>query len=117
MTDERFALLYSLKPNDVIRLNGSLRVVRTVKWSNKRCRGRRLDARPRGLFTFVILKCSKTRRCYTVYTGTDLAQKPLELIGRGFKSKNEALDAAILANIQNPVEHQTLSCCAVHGIY
>lgn len=117
MTDERYNLLRSLRPGDVIRWNGTLRVVRTVKWSDKRCRGRRRDARPSGIFTFVILHCSWTGRCYTCYTSSDLAQKPLELIARNFHSKSIALDQAILTNIQNGTERPTLSCCDVHGIY
>lgn len=117
MTDERFALLYALKPNDVIRLNGTLRVVRTVKWRNERKRGRRRDARPRGIFTFVILHCSWTGRCYTCYTSSDLAQKPIELIARNFRSKNAALEQQILHNIHHALDHPTLSCCDVHGIY
>lgn len=108
MTPERYEFLKSLRQWDVIRFNGKLRVVREVKWVGMR-----------GFFTFSILRCSWTKRPYTVYNSTDLGNPKfnLELVFRNYRPKL-ILETVLQKTIQRdqPSRMLELNCCDVVGI-
>jgi hypothetical protein len=95
-----------LRAGDVLRSRGgTLRVVRTVT--------RKKDGRLWGV-SFVIMRCSWTKRPYTIYTFTDLKVFRFTYVGARVRLDSE-LDRKILRAIRNNGE-RSLSCCAVRGV-
>jgi hypothetical protein len=113
MTEEQFQFLASLRKNDLLLVNGRLRVLRDVhrssssKWK-----------RDHIWFYFVILRCSWTNRPYTLYEANDMKNKRIELVARNFKQKDNGFVEAFARELLHPrPEDVKLSCCDVHGIY
>lgn len=119
MTDQKYALLKSLRTGDVIRLNGSLRLIRKIEWrAHKPKRGLpKTYTYDKGWFYFAIRHCSWTRRPYTLYSSVDLASMHVELIGRNVHTKHETFDHAFLTAIEQRLDApRLLSCCDVRGM-
>ena len=122
MTPEKYAFLKSIKDGTIIRMNGSLRIVRRVIWiTHEKKRGRpKCYTYDKGYFYFVILHCSWTRRPYTLYTSTDMCSKVIEIIGHNYKSKMPIFDAALEIELDRggltPTNRLQLTCCDVQGI-
>lgn len=99
--------LMSLKKNDLIRVNGTLRVIRCCRWCEK------VKGKPTGTFIFSILRCSWTRRPSTVILSHELRQRTVELVARNYVSKHpvsKLLDDDIANDTRN------LNCCDVIGV-
>lgn len=105
----------TLRAGEVLTNGRSYRVVRNV--SRWRCtpRGGRVDGEgPLRCVTFAIRRCSWTKRCYTVYTASDL--KTLRFRPAGARVKlNRPWDEAIAQEIENKHGPRLLSCCDVRG--
>ena len=110
---EREALIDSLQVGDLVRLNGTLRVVRAIGLPTPKS-SRRKD-RVYSV-TFAIRRCSWTRKGYTVKGRVDLYNCPLEVVKRGFGVNNGPLEAMLQEDIENRRGHALLECCDVIGV-
>ncbi|AAX84887.1 hypothetical protein [Xanthomonas phage Xp15] len=105
--EARKSLLKSLEPGDLILVNGSLRIVRdaTHKSSGNF-----------GWITLSIMRCSWTRKPYTVKTWSDLYRVNLQVVAKGFGLGGSKLDELIQQDIMNKQSGKTvLECCDVIG--
>lgn len=101
--------ILSLKEGDVIRIDGTLRVVRYVRhYQNK-------YYPPNARFGFAIKRCSWTGRGYTFYAAHDLMRRNVELVARNFKSKLEISNKLDKEIKENRVA-KGITCCDVVGI-
>lgn len=106
-TSREFVL--SLKEGDVIRIDGTLRVVRYVRhYQNK-------HYPPNARFGFAIRRCSWTGKGYTFYAAHDLMRRNVELVARNFKSKLEVSDK-LNKEIKAMTTKRDISCCDVVGV-
>lgn len=103
-------LLLRLKPMDLVRLNGTLRIVRetSIKLNKKGKVG--------GCLTFSIMRCSWTKRPYTVKNVTEIKAAGIELVARNFILKhglNKLLNEDVTK--KSATEKCVLTCCDVVG--
>lgn len=118
MTQERRELLMGLREGDVIRLNGTLRVVRKINDSAEEKRGRKRGYPRKRMFSFAILRCSWTHRPYTCYTTSDMGNPKwsVELVMRNYKPKAE-IEVRLNEEIARaPAIRPYLDCCDIRGI-
>lgn len=111
LTPKQHAFMMSLRPMDLLRVNGKLRVVRDLSRRQRKPGGRVFMS-----FTFTILHCSWTHRPYTVQSMYDLAGKRIELVSRDWKPRTK-----LERQLQTDCERltcgpSTLDCCDVKGI-
>jgi hypothetical protein len=104
--EAREALIDSIEDGDLIRLNGTLRVARSVS---------RREGRVKSI-TFAIRRCSWTRRPYTVVGRTDMYLKPLEIVAKGFGLCHGPLDMFLQSDVEARGGPSLLQCCDVIGI-
>lgn len=108
---ERLALIDSLEVGDLIRLNGTLRVVRDVSRPPKRSsKGYRNYS-----FTFAILRCSWTHRPYTVRNRVDLYRADLSVVCKGYGAERGPLEVELQREIADD-RIRLLECCDVIGV-
>lgn len=110
---EREALIDSLQVGDLVRVNGTLRVVRglgipTPKSSRRKDRAYSV--------TFSIRRCSWTRRPYTVVSRCALYNVPLEVVVRGYGTERGPLDVLLQADCDARTGPSLLECCDVIGV-
>lgn len=109
----RYAFLETLRQWDVVRINGTLRVIREVYAPEHRPFFRS--------FIFAILRCSWTHRATTVRAIHDLADPAkvkIELVGRNYRYKTpieQALQKEIDAR-RCSRHTRTMECCDVIGV-
>lgn len=99
--------LQSLRENDLIRVNGRLRLIRAVHWRQWK------GMTPTGYFTFAIARCSWTKRCTTSQKSTDFYHRTVELVARNYQPKGE-FEANITAHARDK-NLNSLHCCDVIG--
>lgn len=122
MNQAKYEFLRSIKEGTLIRLNGSLRLCRRIVWIKrkpKRGLAKRYLDQDKGYFYFTILKCSWTKRAYTIRTSNDMAQAKIEIVATNFNSKMTAFDEAFLAELDSNRTYpfkRNMNCCTVHGI-
>lgn len=110
---EREALIDSLQVGDLVRLNGTLRVVRGI--------GKPTPKSPRKQdkvysVTFAIRRCSWTRKPYTVKGRVDLYNIPLEIVRRNFGTVHGPMDCLLQQDCDRRNGPTLLECCDVIGI-
>ena len=102
--------ILDLKVGDVVRApDGSLRVVRYVQHYSR-------ESICKTTVGFIIRRCSWTRRCYTIYTGGDLATmgyKPTRAKARLAKDFDQRVFDEITH--KHGTEH-TITCAELRGI-
>lgn len=110
----RKELIDSLEVGDLVRLNGTLRVVRDVSRGT-----RKSPLRPEQVYsvTFAIRRCSWTRRPYTVRGRCDLYHADLEVVKKGFGAERGPLEVLLQKDITDRHGHsRLLECCDVIGV-
>ena len=103
-------VLLSLKPMDLVRLNGRLRIVRetSIKLNTK--------GKVSGCLTFSIMRCSWTKRPYTIKNVPDIRAAGIELVARSVKLKH-GLSAILDKDVKKQgTEKCDLTACDVVGI-
>lgn len=105
----RFAWIKTLAPGDVLRApSGLLRIVRAARHSG--------PSLGKTSVAFTIQHCSWTGRCYTVYTGSDLATMGYVKTGARAKLGKE-FDRAVEHDMGGiGWQECKLKCCDVRGI-
>ena len=112
MTPEPREFLLSLRPGDLLKAKGRLRVLRYTR--HRTWRNRPTTAS----YAFSIQRCSWTRRPFTIYNIHDLNRCAVELIARNYQSKHPVsllLDAE-LHGFLNSRDERNLNCCDVIGV-
>lgn len=112
--EQRKALIDSLEPGDLIRLNGTLRVVRDVGRRTKKS-----PLRPEQVYsiTCAIRRCSWTRRPYTTINRCDLYLVPLEVVRKGYGAEHGPLEVMLQQEIEDKHgDRRILECCDVIGV-
>lgn len=110
---EREALIDSLEVGDLVRFNGTLRVVRdlgipTPKSSRRKDRVYSV--------TFAIRRCSWTRKPYTVVSRVAMYNVPFEVVRRGYGTVRGPIDYLLQQDCENRRGDTLLKCCDVIGI-
>jgi len=108
ITTDKWRWLREVKVGDVLKVNGSLRVVRGVS------HGPFPDSR--STFSFAIKRCSWTRRGYTVYTSSDLITLGALRMNKRMPLRTK-LDRVLSEDISKSLKKPQLSCCDVEGMY
>jgi hypothetical protein len=103
---EREVLIDSIQTEDLIRLNGAIRIARSVKRKGGRVKS----------VIFAIRRCSWTRRPYTVINRADMYLKPLEIVAKGFSLCRGPIDAMLQSDIEARGGPSLLECCDVIGV-
>lgn len=104
---ERRALIDSLECGDLVRINGTLRIVRSA---NRRQPGGKVYT-----LTFAIRRCSWTHRPYTVMNRAMLYHADLEVIQRGYGAERGPLEIELQAEIADR-NRRHMHCCDVIGV-
>ena len=105
-------MIDSLEVGDLVRLNGSLRVVRDI---GRRRRKSRIDDSQVYSVTFAIMRCSWTRKPYTVRGRCDLYHADLAVVQKGYGTERGPLDVFLQRDLANNGDC-VLKCCDVIGI-
>ncbi|HET6725856.1 MAG TPA: hypothetical protein VFH85_07620 [Gammaproteobacteria bacterium] len=113
---EREAMIDSLQVGDLVRFRGALRVVRGVNRFAGYRKSKRKPSQVQSI-DFSILRCSWTRRPYTVVSRCDLYRVPLEIVKRGFGTEHGPLDVLLQRDIDaRGCAPSLLQCCDVIGV-
>jgi hypothetical protein len=108
----RKELIDSLELGDLVRINGTLRVVRDVSPG----RFKQAQVRVRSI-TFSILRCSWTRRPYTVKNRCDLYHAKVEVVQKGFGCEHGPIEVVLQEDITKRFyDKSLLECCDVIGV-
>lgn len=110
---EREAMIDSLQVGDLVRLNGTLRIVRGIHKPNPK------STKPHNRVysvTFSILRCSWTRKPYTVKGRVDMYNVPLEVVQRDYGTMHNPIDVLLQADCENRSGDTLLKCCDVIGV-
>lgn len=103
--EARHALIDSLEVGDLIRLNSKTRVVRAVGYKRGRV----------SHIVMSIMRCSWTRRPYTVRCRSDLYKVDLQLVKKGYGISRTELEDLLQQEI-NDRNLRMLTCCDVVGV-
>lgn len=103
---DKWQWLRDVQVGDVLKVNGKLRVVRNVSHGP--------HPESRSCFAFAIKHCSWTRRCYTVYTSSDLITMGVQQMNKRMPLRTK-IDRAVAADIH--AHKPKLTCCDVEGMY
>lgn len=110
--EERKALIDSLQVGDLIRLNGTLRIVRDL---GRRTRRSPLKSEQVYSITCAIRRCSWTRRPYTTINRCDLYHARLEVVRRGYGTEHGPIEVMLQQEIADD-NLRILECCDVIGV-
>lgn len=101
----RRELINTVKIGDLVRVNGTLRIVRDLGIRNGKVH----------FLTLSILRCIWTRRPFTVYNKYDLSANPFEVVKRGYGVPDTSLDRILTKHIEDSTVRD-LECCDVMGV-
>ena len=103
-------LLLSLKPMDLVRLNGRLRIVREASIKLNK------NGKAGGSLAFSIMRCSWTKRPYTYKNVYDIKALGIELVARNVILKHGLNKLLNEDFAKGTTEKCVLTCCDVIGI-
>lgn len=105
--EARRRVIDTVEIGDLVRVNTTLRVVRDVTKIGDRVR----------FVTLSILRCSWTRKAYTVYNCYDLSRFPFEIVHRNYGLGSSVIERFLQAEIEaKSSKNRVLECCDVIGL-